>query len=243
MSIKTLIIFFLLALMLVACSQATPVALMELQATPTSEPAPVAAAREPGCSVVTRRDNPAATQKSPIPAVGANDWTLGPPEAALTIFVYSDFQCPGCAYLAPVLKQLNEKHPDKVRIVFRHYPLIVVYDKAALAAQAAEAAGMQDRFWEMHDLLFSRQQEWAEKSPDEFQTWLVQRAKDLKLNVEQFELDLNSQTLVNRVQKAYEQNYALRMPGAPYLLINGEPYNGPLTLSDLEALVGLTLLE
>ena len=142
-----------------------------------------------------------------------------------------------------MLEQLNKKYPDKVRIVFRHYPLIVIYDKAALAAQAAEAAGLQDRFWEMHDLLFARQQEWAEKSPEEFQSWLAQRAKDLKLNAEQFETDLNSQALVERVKQAYEQNYALRMPGAPYLLINGEPYSGPLTLGDLDAVVGLTLLE
>jgi cyclophilin family peptidyl-prolyl cis-trans isomerase/protein-disulfide isomerase len=243
MSIKTLIISILLALVLGACSPATTAPVTEAQATPTSAPAPVAAAREPGCSVVTRRDNPAPTQQSPIPAIGPDDWALGPPDAALTIIAYSDFQCPGCAYLAPVLEQLHEKYPDQVRIVFRHYPLIVVYDKAALAAQAAEAAGLQDRFWEMHDLLFSRQQEWAEKSPEEFQTWLVQRAKDLKLDVEQFEADLNSQALVGRVQKAYEDNYALRMPGAPYLLINGEPYNGPLTLGDLDAVVGLILLE
>jgi cyclophilin family peptidyl-prolyl cis-trans isomerase/protein-disulfide isomerase len=243
MSIKMLIMSFLLALTLAACSQASPVSTMEFKATPTTAPAPVAAPREPGCSVVTRRASPAPTQQSPIPAVGLNDWVLGSPEAALTIIEYSDFQCPGCAYVAPVLEQLNEKYPEKVRIVFRHYPLIVVYDKAALAAQAAEAAGLQERFWELHDLLFSRQVEWAGKSPEEFKTWLVQRAKDLKLNTEQFEKDLNSPALVNRVQHAYEQNYALRMPGVPYLLINGEPYSGPLTLGDLEAVVGLTLLE
>jgi cyclophilin family peptidyl-prolyl cis-trans isomerase/protein-disulfide isomerase len=243
MSIKTLTLPFFLALALAACGRSTPAPVMEPQATPTTAPAPIAASREPGCSVVTRRSSPEPTQQSPIPAVGADDWALGPPDAAITIVAYSDFQCPGCAYLAPLLEELNAKYPDKVRVVFRHYPLIVVYDKAALAAQAAEAAGLQNRFWEMHDLLFSRQQEWAEISPEEFQTWLVQRAKDLELDVEQFEEDLNSQELVKRAQQAYEQNYALRMPGAPYLLINSEPYNGPLTMGDLEAVVGLTLLE
>jgi len=243
MSIKTLIMFFLLALALVACGQSTPAPPVQTPATPTSALATIAAPREPGCSVVTRRASPAPTEQPLIPEVSQNDWALGSPDAPLTIIAYSDFQCPGCAYVAPVLEQLYEKYPEKVRVVFRHYPLIVVYDKAALAAQAAEAAGLQDRFWEMHDLLFARQQEWAGKSPKEFQTWLVQRAKDLKLDQAQFEADLNSRELVDRVQKAYEQNYALRMPGAPYLLINGEPYSGPLTLGDLDAVVGLTLLE
>jgi len=233
----------LLVLPLVACSQATPVPATEARVTPTPPPAPIAAPREPGCTVVTRQTDPGPTQQSPIPEVGANDWVKGPVDASLTIIEYSDFQCPGCAYIAPLLVSLQEKYPESVRLVFRHYPLIVVYDKAALAAQAAEAAGLQDRFWEMHDLLFSRQKEWAEMPLDEFQTWLVQRAGDLELNADQFEKDLTSQALVDRAQQAYEQNYALRMPGAPYLLINGEPYSGPLSFGDLDAVVGLTLLE
>lgn len=241
MSIKTPILFILLVL--AACSQATPAPVTELRSTPTTALAPVAAPREPGCTVITSQANADPTQQSPVPAVSANDWVKGPSDASLTIIEYSDFQCPGCAFTAPVLVRLQEKYPEKVRLVFRHYPLIVVYDKAALAAQAAEAAGLQDRFWEMHDLLFSRQQEWAEMTTDEFQAWLVQHAADLELNAEQFETNLTSQALVDRAQRAYEQNYDLRMPGAPYLLINGEPYNGPLSFGDLDAVVGLTLLE
>lgn len=79
--------------------------------------------------------------------------------------------------------------------------------------------------------------------PGEFQTWLVQNAERLDLDTKQFQEDLASQALVDRVQKDYETNYALSMPGTPYLLINGEPYNGPLTAGDLQAMVELTLLE
>jgi cyclophilin family peptidyl-prolyl cis-trans isomerase/protein-disulfide isomerase len=243
MSIKFLLMLLVFTLALGACSQGTPVPIAGTGASPSETPLKVMTPRGPGCSVVTRRTGSTPTGQSPVPEVSPSDWALGSTDAPLTIIEYSDFQCPGCAFVAPVLEQLYRKYPEKVRVVFRHYPLIVVYDKAALAAQAAEAAGLQNRFWEMHDLLFARQQEWAGQSPEEFQNWLVQRAKDLKLNAEQFEQDLNSQTLVNRVQKAYDENYSLRMPGAPYLLINGEPYNGPLTLGDLDAVVGLTLLE
>jgi cyclophilin family peptidyl-prolyl cis-trans isomerase/protein-disulfide isomerase len=243
MSIKLPIFPIVLLLALAACRPATPAPAIEPQPTPTSAAAPIAGPREPGCTVVTRRASTAPTEQSPIPAVGPKDWFIGPPDASLTIIEYSDFQCPGCAYVAPLLKRVQEKYPQKVRIVFRHYPLVVMYDKAALAAQAAEAAGQQDRFWEMHDLLFSRQKEWESSTPEEFQNWLVQNAGHLELDQEQFEQDLTSQALVDRAQQAYEQNYALGMPGTPYLLINGEPYNGPLSFGDLDAVVGLTLLE
>lgn len=243
MSIKTSFLLFLLILALAACSPAQGVPPTARPATSTAAPAVVAPKRQPGCTVVTRPSNSGPTQPSPLPAVGPEDWVKGPADASLTIIEYSDFQCPGCALTAPVLVRLQEKYPEKVRLVFRHYPLVVVYDKSALAAQAAEAAGLQDHFWEMHDLLFSRQNEWAEMSSEAFQTWLVQQARNLKLDAEQFEKDLTSQALVDQAQQAYQKNYELRMPGAPYLLINGEPYNGPLSFGDLDAIVGLILLE
>jgi cyclophilin family peptidyl-prolyl cis-trans isomerase/protein-disulfide isomerase len=236
-------ILTLLILALAACGQATPAPATQEKASSAATSAPSAATHEPGCTVVTRSSAAEPTQTSPLAAVGAKDWVKGPADAPLTLIEYSDFQCPGCAYVAPLLVSLQEKYPEKVRLVFRHYPLITLYDKAALAAQTAEAAGLQDQFWQMHDLLFSRQQEWAEMKPGEFQTWLMQNVDRLELDPEQFEKDLTSQELVDRVQKNYEANYALSMPGTPYLLINGEPYNGPLTLGDLQAMVELTLLE
>jgi protein-disulfide isomerase len=67
-----------------------------------------------------------------------------------------------------VLAQLNEAYPEDVRVVYRHFPLIQIHDKAALSLQASEAAGLQGQFWEMHDLLFEQQSAWADMSPDEF---------------------------------------------------------------------------
>ena len=236
-------ILIMLVLTLAACSQATPAPATEVLVSSTPTTAPISPTRGPGCTVVTRPSEAETTQQSPVAAVGSKDWVKGPPNAPLTIIEYSDFQCPGCAYVAPVLVSLQEKYPEKVRLVFRHYPLVVLYDKTALAAQAAEAAGMQDRFWEMHDLLFSRQQEWAEMPPAEFQAWLIKNAGNFELDPAQFEKDLTSQALIDKAQQAYDENYALRMPGTPYLLINGEPYNGPLSTGDLEAMIELTLLE
>jgi cyclophilin family peptidyl-prolyl cis-trans isomerase len=141
-----------------------------------------------------------------------------------------------------VLAQLQKKYPQDVRIAYRYYPL-KIHDKAALAAQAAEAAGMQGRFWEMHDLLFEQQDEWKNFSFEQFKGWLVRKAGELELDTEKFKSDLNSDRLVKMARDAYEQNAAIGMPGTPFLVINGSPYSGPLNSANLEAVVALTVLE
>lgn len=236
-------LLFLLVLLLSACAE--PVSTPQ-SVTPTNRPPATtrsAPTREPGCTVVTRKPTPGPTRPSQAPAPSAKDWSRGASDAAVTIIDYSDFQCPGCAYVESVLARLVENYPTDVRVIYRHYPLISVYDKSALAAQAAEAAGMQGQFWQMHDLLFTRREEWSPMALDQFQEWLALRAGDLHLDVEQFTQDLTSKALVDAVQAAYNQNLALQMPGTPYLFINGEPYEGPLGYGDLEAVVSLTLLE
>ncbi len=140
-----------------------------------------------------------------------------------------------------MLAQLQQKYPDDLRIVYRHFPLSS-HDKAPLAAQAAEAAGMQDQFWQMHDLLFKERADWISLTPEEFLKWLEQKAAELGLDLEKFKQDLNSPELVKLVKDAYEKNVAIGMPGTPFLVINGEPYNGPLDLANLDATVGLMLL-
>jgi cyclophilin family peptidyl-prolyl cis-trans isomerase len=141
-----------------------------------------------------------------------------------------------------VLAQIQEKYPENVRIAYRHFPLSS-HDKARLAAQAAEAAGVQGKFWEMHDLLFEEWQAWTALSLDEFMTWLLQMADTLELDAAKFEQDLNSGQIVQLVKDAYEKNASIGMPGTPFLVINGEPYNGPLDFANLDATVALILLQ
>lgn len=140
-----------------------------------------------------------------------------------------------------MLARLAQKYPHGVQVVYRHFPLISIHDKAALAAQAAEAAGRQDKFWPMHDLLFSRQQEWNGLKPDEFKTWLNNQAKTLDLDAAAFQKDLEDPQISRAVQAAWDKNSTF-MPGTPYILINGQPYEGRLNMTDLDATVALTLL-
>jgi cyclophilin family peptidyl-prolyl cis-trans isomerase len=144
--------------------------------------------------------------------------------------------------MAPVLAQLQEQFPDDLRIAYRHFPLSG-HPLAALSTQASEAAGLQGKFWEMHDLLFETQGEWSSLTPEQFQEWLVEKAGELDLDEEQLTSDLNSRELVNLAKEAYERNAAIGMPGTPFMILNGYPYTGPLDYYNLEATVRLLLLE
>jgi cyclophilin family peptidyl-prolyl cis-trans isomerase len=142
-----------------------------------------------------------------------------------------------------VLAQLKADYPEDVRLAYRHYPLKEIHDKALLAAQGSEAAGLQGKFWEMHDLLFEQQQEWQAFSVEQFQDWLIERAGELELDVDQFTADLNSGELVALAEEAYERNASIGMPGTPFLVINGSPYGGPRDYGNLESVVKALLLE
>jgi cyclophilin family peptidyl-prolyl cis-trans isomerase len=144
--------------------------------------------------------------------------------------------------MVPVMARLTEEFPQDLRLVYRHFPLSI-HDKALLATQAAEAAGLQGEFWAMHDLLFAQRDEWVNLSPEDFQNWVTDRAAELGLDAKQFDEDMNSDPIVSKAQQAWEFNSSIGLPGTPFLVINGYPYNGPLNFSNLEATVKMILME
>ncbi len=123
--------------------------------------------------------------------------------------------------MAPVLAQLKADFPNDLRIIYRHFPLSG-HDKAALASQASEAAGLQNKFWDFHDSLYALQGEWSSLSVEEFKPWLNENAGDLGLNVDQFISDFNSPELVEKIQNTFNDGVALGLPGTPFILINGQ---------------------
>lgn len=127
-----------------------------------------------------------------------------------------------------MLAQLQEEFPEDLRVVFRYFPLIgtpeeVIHDKAALAVQAAEAAGLQGQFWEMHDLLFEKQSEWTDLSETDFSAWLAEEAAELGLDEGQFSEDLQREELQSLAQEAWEAGREIGIPGTPFLLFNQHP--------------------
>ena len=175
-------------------------------------------------------------------SVSAEDWTIGPKSAAITLYEYSDFQCPFCAKSAPVVKQLQAAYPKDVRVVFRHFPLSSIHPNAALASQAAEAAGVQNKFWQMHDLLFEKQSEWSGLSTDDFKTWLKDKAKSLNLNSNQFMIDLVSDKITQKVSKSEANALASGLNSTPTLLFNKIRYQGRTDLESLTSIVEYFLL-
>jgi cyclophilin family peptidyl-prolyl cis-trans isomerase/protein-disulfide isomerase len=165
---------------------------------------------------------PSPTGASLFGVVSEDDQQSGPADAPATIIEYSDFQCENCATLAPLLTGLRAEYPDDYRLVFRHYPL-PQHDKAILAAVAAEAAGNQGHFWEMHDLLFERQAAWTDLTEAQFQVLLRNYAQELGLEADTFAADLASQALEQRVLDSRAAATAIPLPGAPFVLFNGAP--------------------
>jgi protein-disulfide isomerase len=121
------------------------------------------------------------------------DHVRGPEDAPYTLVEYGDYECPDCGRLYVILRDLQRDIASRLRIVFRHYPLSGVHHHAQQAAEAAEAAGAQGKFWEMHTLLFERQQ--ALRTKD-----LIHYAEELNLDVERFRNELKSETYSERVR-------------------------------------------
>ncbi len=144
-----------------------------------------------------------------------------------------------------MLARIKDKYPNDVQIVYRHFPLISIHDLATLSAQAAEAAGLQGKFWVMHDLLYATQSEWSPMSEAEFSEWAIQQAVELELDEEQFAKDLTSDEVATLVAEAYEHGVASGLPGTPLLLINGQlwPNDMPFSEAYISAITELTLLE
>jgi cyclophilin family peptidyl-prolyl cis-trans isomerase len=143
------------------------------------------------------------------------------------------------------MERLTEKYPEDFLFVYRHFPLNTIHDKAAIAAHATEAAGLQGKFWEMHDAIFEKQAEWSSLEVTQFNTWLADEASDLKLNVAQFKKDLESQAIADKVQAAYDRANEIGLPGTPFILINGQvwPDTVPLNEANLSTMIELLRLE
>ena len=155
------------------------------------------------------------------------DHVLGPPDAPVTLVEYGDFECPNCQAAYPVIKGLIGSLGSRLRFVFRHFPIVLSHDHAEKAAEAAEAAGAQGRFWEMHDVLFQHQDHLDRVS-------LVVYARELGLDVVRFSKELLGSAYADRVYQDIDSGQASGVAWTPTFFLNGERF--PLA-RDLDGLV------
>jgi protein-disulfide isomerase len=168
-----------------------------------------------------------------VDQVTNNDWIKGNKDAKVTIVEYSDFECPACSMYAGAIKKLLGTYKDDVRFVYRHYPLN--YHKSAiLAAYAAEAAGKQGKFFDMHDLIFQKQNEWSGGRAN--QIYFENLAKQLKLDIEKFKTDYNSAETKKAVKEDVDSGNKNNIQATPTIFVNGKSVK-VVNYGELESLV------
>jgi protein-disulfide isomerase len=144
----------------------------------------------------------------------------GNPDAPVTLEEFGDFQCPPCGSFAGFGEELLKEYDSRLRILFRHFPL-TVHEHAREASLAAEAAGLQGRFWEMHDVLYGEQAAWS-KAPNARELF-ESYAGTIGLNVDQFKKDMDGEQAKARVDSDYARGESLGIKVTPTLYINGQP--------------------
>jgi cyclophilin family peptidyl-prolyl cis-trans isomerase/protein-disulfide isomerase len=227
----------LFSLLIASCTQNTSTPF--IPGTPTIN---VVIPTPPSCTDIVAAPTPGPDVPSMFPPIGDSDHVRGTDNPAFTVMDYSDYQDPRSALFAQAVNQLLERYPNDVQMVSRIFPLITINDKAAVAAQAAEAAAEQNKFWEMHDLLFAQQATWIPLPAADFEQWVSTQAAGLGLNVDQFRSDLKSAEIVDRVQKAWNDGQKMGLPGTPLILLNGQIYGGPRDYNSLNDILQLILL-
>ncbi len=138
--------------------------------------------------------------------------------AKITLVEFGDYVCPACGTYEPIIKKLLSDHAGKINYVFRNYPLSY-HTNAIPASYAVEAAGLQGKYWEMHEKIFTTQNEWSSLS-DPVGVF-VEYARDLGLDIDKFSSDMNSQTIKDKVQRDYNDGNTVGLTETPTFYING----------------------
>jgi formate-nitrite transporter family protein len=153
------------------------------------------------------------------PPISERDHTKGPEDAPVTLVEYGDYECPYCGMAYRVVKSAQQELGKQLRFVFRNFPLAEAHPHARLAAQGAEAAAAQGKFWEMHDLLFEHQD--ALEAED-----IAGYAKSLGLDMVQFARDLQDTKYTKRVRDDFRSGVKSGVNGTPTFFVNGNRYEG-----------------
>jgi protein-disulfide isomerase len=145
--------------------------------------------------------------------------TRGPANAPVHIEEFGDFECPPCGVFHPILEQMEAEFGDKLQVTFREFPLVPPHQHALAAASAAEAAGLQGKFWEMHKLLYDRQQSW--KGQFDVRPVFESYAKEIGLDVDRYNRDVGSDLVQQRIFQDGKRGHSLGVKGTPTVFMNG----------------------
>jgi len=162
--------------------------------------------------------------------VNEHDHVTGPANANLTVVTYGDYECPACQSQHRAAEKMFDELHGRMRFVYRHFPLLRVHTRALRAAEAAEAAAAQGKFWEMHRLLYSHSKRLRDRD-------LRHHARTIGLDLARFDHDMASGTNADRIRKSYHDSIIKGISGAPTTFVNGVMYamSGVELLSEVKA--------
>ncbi len=196
-------------------------------------PVAVAPAPNPTQPTAPSDDTPPPVQTF---TVTKQDHVKGPANAKVTLIEYSDFQCPFCGRFLPTVQQIIKEYGNKVRFVYRHFPLNSIHPMAQKAAEASECASEQGKFWEFHDLAFANQ---ASLSLENLKVWATQ----LGLNAGKFNTCLDSGKYATRVQADLTEGEQKGVSGTPATFVNGQLVSGALPFEAMKQIIDQELAK
>ncbi|MDB5163575.1 MAG: Na+/H+ antiporter, NhaA family protein nonfunctional [Candidatus Saccharibacteria bacterium] len=163
------------------------------------------------------RSNKAA---APVTSAAPSSHLLGAGKKNVTFVEYGDYQCPACGAYYPIVKQVQQKYGDDITFQFRNFPLTQIHPNAMAGARAAEAAGLQNRYWEMHDLLYEQQSNWS--SVSNVSKIFEDYATQLALNIDKFRSDYNSASVNNVINADIAAGQKLGANATPTFVLDGK---------------------
>ena len=177
-----------------------------------------------------------------IPAITLTDWTQGNKNAKVTVVEYGDYECPACGAWSPIVDQLIQKYGSQVEFAFRNYPLTQIHPDAQIGSQAAEAAGLQGKYWPMHELLYQNQTTWSVIDPGAVVSkYFDGYAQQLGLDVKRFNQDINSKTVTDKIAADVASGDAAQIDHTPTFFLNLKQIPNPSSQTDFETVIDQAL--
>lgn len=150
------------------------------------------------------------------------DHVSGNKDAKVVLVEYGDYQCPGCRLIVPKVKEVTEKYADDVAFVYRNFPITQIHPNARAAAAAVEAAGLQGKFWPMHELVYEKQTDWQSSNPSERLDFFATYADQLGLDTEKFREDVASSQINKKITFDVAVGRLQSVTGTPAFFVNGK---------------------
>lgn len=172
-----------------------------------------------------------------------NTHMTGSKDAKVTVVEFGDYQCPACGAAAPIVKEVLNEYKDNsnVNFAFKNFPLDTIHPNAHIGSEAAEAAASQGKFWEMHDLLYSRQEQWS-NLPDPTDVF-VGYAGELGLNIDQFKTDISMRRFADVISADVSDGNSVGIDSTPTFIINGTLHKNVLSKDEMKSLIDVELAK